>query len=235
MLAGVSAITSLLNNKPFLIAWSTKENYKYLIENWDVNKSYTEQEKNELLIKAKNAYLEKSDEAKDIGKIVHKLIENHIKGKEPLVIPEEAKNSYNSFLDFEKSHNVIWLLTEEIVCSKKHSFCGTLDGLAVIDGVLTLVDHKTSNQVDEIYYLQTGAYQLALMEQMPTVVPQQRIILKIPKNGDKVEPIIVPTDIEFDMETFLHLRECRKWLTNIESNHSYKNENGFNKLIYKKL
>ncbi len=59
MLAGVSAITSLLNNKPFLVAWSTKENYKYLIENWDINKSYTEQEKNELLVKAKNAYLEK--------------------------------------------------------------------------------------------------------------------------------------------------------------------------------
>ena len=163
-----------------------------------------------MLMEAKNAYIGKSDEAKDIGKIVHELIENHIKGQEPLMIPDEAKNSYNSFLDFEKSHHIIWLLSEEVIYDPDNDFCGTLDGLAIIDGVMTLVDHKTSKQIDETYYIQTAGYQKPLEKQIKGLEIKQRLILRIPKDGSPVEPVIVPTNVDFDWEVFLNLRNCQR-------------------------
>jgi ATP-dependent exoDNAse (exonuclease V) beta subunit len=166
---------------------------------------------------AKTAYLRKSDKAKDIGSIVHEMIHYHIRNEaypvqQELVKSEDKEKidaSFNSYLEFEKAHEVVWLLTEEIIFCRTHYYAGCVDGLALVDGILTIVDFKTSGQISDEYFLQLSAYQQALTEQMG-IIPEQRLIIRVPKDGGEVEAVLVPTDYKFDVEVFNHLREVHK-------------------------
>lgn len=197
--------------------------YNFLLPRLAEVQGIDEKKWEDLLMEGKKAHLTKSKDALDIGHQVHDWIENYakwkIKGAKPETkLPEDEKvaHSIKSFLLWETKHEVEWLASELVVVSIKNSFAGTLDGLAKVDGKLTLIDFKTSSQISEDYYLQTGAYQIALEEM--GIVPEQRLILRIPKDGSPVEDHLVPTPLDFDKETFLHLREVYRWNLNYENN-----------------
>ncbi len=244
-LTGVTTIISNMS-KDFMAPWVVKEFYQYMVDNWDLSKTYTPEESEELLLTAKKQYNVKSAEARKIGTIVHEWVSNHIQGKDS-AIPniEEVKNSIKSFLDFEKSHKIEWLLSEEIICSVKKykkektedelivNVAGTLDFLAYIDGVLTLGDFKTSKRISEEAYLQLGAYDFFLKEQMG-FNSEQRMIVRIPKDKSDVEVAVVDTPLKFDQATFFNLKQVHRWKINIKNNFSEK-VGRFNQLKIKHL
>ena len=218
-MTGVTTIIGVRDKSHFLMPWATKENYLYMKGNWDIEKKYSNKEKEDLLFSAKNAYRTKSEKAKGIGSLVHNWIEGYIKfsmkyGKDTEIIScfkpdgDEVLNCIREFFKWEQSHKVEWLASEMVVASEKHLFAGTLDGLAMVDGKFTLIDLKTSNQIDNGYYIQTAGYQMALEEQK--IKPEQRIILRIPKDGKGFESRLVPSDYKSDRDFFINCREIHR-------------------------
>ena len=163
---------------------------------------------------ARKAYARKSKDSLGIGSKVHDWLENHIKGTD-LPITEDIKHPVEQFLKFEKKHKVKWICVEKIVCSPEHLVAGRLDSLAFVDGKLSLIDFKTSSHIDEGYFLQTAGYAMCL-EDMGIPV-EQRIILRLPKDGDDFEAVLVETDYELDKKAFLNLRYAWQWANYIDS------------------
>ncbi len=226
LLTGVTTILGV-RNKDFLKWWTVKLMYETLLPKLKDVQGIGEKEWEAILLEAKKAHTIKSKEALDSGKIAHEWIEQYvgarIDGKalynEPIA-DEKAQNAVNQFLEWEKAHKVEWLASELVLAHPGHKFAGTVDAVARVDGVLSVLDWKTSNQISEEYFLQTAAYMFLLDENLidGEERPTQRIIVRIPKDGKEFEIKVVDTPYEFDVSTFLHLRECHRWNVFIENN-----------------
>lgn len=227
LLTGVTTILEV-RAKDWLKWWPVKLMYQTLLPRLKDVQGISEQEWDEVLLDAKKAHTKKSKEAKDLGQKVHDWIEGYIKaklGSKALPTPpdeEKIANAVNQFLAWEKEHKIQWLKSELIVASMKHLFGGTVDFLAMIDGKLTLGDFKTNSRISEEVFLQTAGYQVALEEM--GVKPEQRMVVRVPKDGSEFEAKVIPTPLDFDKEVFLHLREVHRWNLLIENN--YKDEKG---------
>lgn len=175
----------------------------------------------EFLKNAKGAFRRKTKEAAESGTIAHDYIENHIcERKQPkeLILKinkdEKAKNSIKAFDKWEKEHKVEWLASELVIGSELHEFGGTLDGIAYVDAIPTLIDFKTSQQISEDYFLQTAAYSIALEEMGLKTL--QRIILRIPKDGSEFETLTLQNNLEdgnrleLDKSGFIALRQIQR-------------------------
>lgn len=111
------------------------------------------------------------------GTLIHNTIEAILR-KEPVVIPESIKPAMSAFLDFYSNNEIIPHRIEERLVSKKHHYAGTMDVLAEVNGVLGVLDVKTSISVYRDYNIQTSAYIEALNED-PNMPPLTRWILRI--------------------------------------------------------
>lgn len=211
-------VTSILDNmkKDFLAPWAAKEVVKYLENKHTVIKKMKKSEFISLLEEAKTSWRRKGDSAKESGTIAHDWIEQYLLKQDPK-LPEDkqAKNAVEAFLNWEKENKVEWLYTELVVGSKTHEFGGKIDAVAILNGRKTLIDFKTSNQISKDYFLQTAAYQLALEEMGAEI--EQRFILRIAKNGEGFETLIVPTPYDLDASTFLSLRQVQRWESYIKN------------------
>jgi len=192
-----------------------KEGLKILKEKLAKLKKCTPKEYYQILEQAKKAWAQKSKGALDKGKLFHSWAESFIAGENPKM-PEdkEVLSSVNAFLDWAGKHQIEWLASELMVASMTHKFAGTLDFIARIDGILTLGDFKTSNQMSEDYDLQLAGYWIALNEMLKEGEerPPQRLIVRVSKTGGDFETRICdPTTLQFDSETFLSLRQIHKW------------------------
>ena len=215
-----------------------KEGKKHFVQIFRKIKAMKGIEYYDFLKEAKGAFRRKTKEAAESGTIAHDYIKNFICGVEQpkeLVLAlkkdENAKNSIKAFNEWQKKHNIEWLASELVIGSSLHEFGGTLDGIAYVDNIPSLIDFKTSNQISEDYFLQTAAYQIALEEMGLHTL--QRIILRIPKTGKDFETVTIENNIEngnrleLDKSGFIALRQMQRvdsYYKNI--NHSVKDENG---------
>ncbi|PIR41795.1 MAG: hypothetical protein COV30_02025, partial [Candidatus Yanofskybacteria bacterium CG10_big_fil_rev_8_21_14_0_10_37_15] len=97
------------------------------------------------------------------GTLLHDTVEAILKN-ESVAIPEQIKPAISAFMDFYKKNELIAHRLEERVVSKKHHFAGTMDVLAELNGVLGVLDIKTSVAIYRDYGMQTSAYIAALKE-----------------------------------------------------------------------
>lgn len=220
-LTGVSSILNV-RAKDFLTPWYLKEAYSYLKSNWDLKKTYSAAEKEELLQNAKGAAKVKSKEAMKFGKAVHLWIEDYTTGKNPKPLEDEAQQAcVQKFLVWEKQHEIDWLASEVVVADLELNIAGTLDAVALIDGKLTLVDFKCSKSISDTYFLQLAAYQHMLD---PLIEGDRKIeareIVWIPKDSRPVDGFIVDSKLDFDTETFLYLREIHRYNYYIKNHHN---------------
>jgi hypothetical protein len=124
--------------------------------------------------------------AGDLGAEAHKLIEwtmrsaiGAVAGPKPIV-REQAQWAFAAFMDWAGRVNLKPVLIEQTVYSKTHGFAGTMDVLARVNGVLTLVDFKTGKAIYPEARLQSVAYSVALQE-MGYLAPVQALIVRLPK------------------------------------------------------
>lgn len=119
------------------------------------------------LDEAATAWKLKSEDALDVGSIVHHAIEAYVDGRKADFsgldgeLLEQARKSFQSFLDWERENNVQWLASE-LTVARPPFFAGTLDALAIVNGEHFIMDFKTSAAVYNEYYYQLALYQTAL-------------------------------------------------------------------------
>ena len=153
--------------------------------------------------------------AGDIGTQVHNLIEWNLRtslgqkaGLEPRVV-DDAQWAFMAWQDWAESVQLKPLLIEQVVFSRRHRYAGTMDLLAEVNGVPTLVDFKTGKAIYAEAYLQSVAYQVALVE-MGHCQPGAGLIVRLPKNqtDPAFEVATVPGVAEL-LPTFLAV--CKVW------------------------
>lgn len=202
---GVSTILNTLN-KPALLLWPQREALKSLGAKlvcvdqvkqkfeWrlDGEKVIVQED----IILASKAHLLKSDAGKDIGREVHKLVEQFL-NDEPYS-EDFASVSYKAAENFAKWYNerkFKKLETEKVVYSRKLEVAGTLDAILELDGKIILVDFKTSNTSSDapqgVYpenMLQMGAYSLAYREETGKPI-DNLMVVNISKKDGKIRTL----------------------------------------------
>lgn len=192
-----------------------------------------------LVLSSKMAHKDKLEDASAIGKIAHAWIETYIKaciandlGRKAYLfenLPGEyqAANCCEAAVDWMSWHNVRWIHTEKKVYSLEYGFAGTLDGICMADSCddesccreqfkdrLTLIDWKTSNQLNIEYLLQSAAYQIAYMEEHKEVI-EDRWIIRLGKEDGAFELWHV-TRVTDDFLAFKHALDLTRTLRVIE-------------------
>ena len=155
---GCTSVAKLFDDKGWMCPWAAKMAVEY------VDKNLTSIEQKAIVLKeAKTAWRKKRDTAGAKGTSAHEILEKYIKAKISgipfdlgLFSDPEVNSAVQNFLQWESENHVEWLASEVHVGSLVNGFAGILDFLAVVNGVETLGDFKTSSGIRAEAYIQTA-------------------------------------------------------------------------------
>ncbi len=222
-----SVTTKNILDKPRLIPWAVNLALQHVEDNLEkITKENWEATKNI----AKFLYTSYRDDAGDVGTIAHDGIEAYINEfialrKQPADIRTFVKNEkekdYRAVAAARSAEAVfnkyryipVW--SELLVGSEKDGAAGTLD-LLVLDryGNLILLDHKTSNSVNDFYAVQTAIYARCF-----TFMTKLRIkyvkVFKYSKEYDKYTPYDVP-NVNKAIKAYRDISNIYGWINNGE-------------------
>ena len=138
-----------------------------------------------------------------IGTIGHEMICCHNRGVNfesngyPEDLIDKAENCYLSYLAWEKQHKVWPILCEAALVSELYGYGGTIDMLAKVDGVDTIVDYKTGKAIYPEHIYQVAAYR-NLLEENGHFVSDVRILqIGRDENEGFSEKVVSSTTKEF--------------------------------------
>lgn len=185
VIPGVTTILDVLS-KPALIYWSANQAAEYVRDHLKPGVALDEVQINELYERARKAHTQKKTDAGALGSLVHNWVEDYINGKDPGVpVNEEMRGAVQRFLDWQKEHEVEFLLAEQPIYSRKNGYAGTADFICTIDGKMWLGDLKTSNGIYDTYYAQTASYLQARVEEFPEEAYEGIVVVRVgKKDGD---------------------------------------------------
>jgi hypothetical protein len=154
--------------------------------------------------------------AGDLGTQIHQHVEWFMRtaigaeaGPEPVVV-DAARWASMAFEDWAKSVALKPVLIEKTVYSLAHGFAGTLDLLARVDGVLTVVDFKSGKAIYPEASLQNAAYQTAMREM--GYAPAAGLIVRLPKLESDPAFEVAPVPAAADLfPVFLAVKELWRW------------------------
>ncbi len=142
---GVTTVLGILN-KPALIHWA-----------WDLGTQGID-------------YRKYRDTMADIGTLAHYMVQCDLGGDTPDLTPYSqeqiclAENCLIKFYEWRRENEIVPVLVEAALVSEQYKYGGTIDLLAYVNGVLTLVDFKTSKAVYPEMIHQLAAYNQLLAE-----------------------------------------------------------------------
>lgn len=163
------------------------------------------------------AHRRELEKAGEIGTQVHSLIEWNLRkqlgqtvGPEPRVV-DDARWALMAWQDWAQSVDLLPMYIEQKVFSRVHGYAGTMDLLAKVNGVDTLIDFKTGKAIYAEAFLQNVAYQVALSE-MGHHAAAAGMIVRLPKvqTDPAFEVGIVPPVAEL-FPTFLAVKQLWVW------------------------
>ena len=178
---GTTTITGLLN-KPALIKWSNNLGLKGI---------------------SVGSYV---DDKAMIGTLAHEMILAHLSKRKPETEDysknqiDAAENSFLSYLEWEKQHKIVPIITEHQAVSERYKYGGTLDFYGLVDEIPELIDFKTGSGIYDEMWFQIAAYG----NFAPGCIKRYRI-LNIPRTEDESFKEEVKTDLSLHFEAFLKL------------------------------
>lgn len=199
---GVTTPIHIIDKSAALVPWAAKMVSEKAVRLFPELESKYSGNFSDLMKEAKTAPRDKLEDAGNVGKQAHEIIEaliNHaiafnggvvVQGWEvdpQAGVDPRAVNCVNAALDWMKKHDVVWLSTELKVYSKRFNYGGTMDGLCIVDGIKAIADWKTSNYLYPEYAYQTAAYRHAYWEETHDLV-DDRWILRLGKEDGKFDP-----------------------------------------------
>lgn len=209
----IPSVTQIIDGeeKTGLIFWAVDETTKAMERVFKPDTLYSDVHISAMLKYAKKAHMQKSDEAKDIGTVVHNWIEEYtiysinndnlrpqILDQEEvededippdsMILPQtpEARSSVLAFMDWVETNDVQFLGTEERIVSVKDQWAGTRDTRAIVNGKLGVWDYKTSKNIYGDMFVQGAAYAKG-GEEMGEDPVEEVWILRVPKDGGEFE------------------------------------------------
>lgn len=201
-----------------LISWQKGQALESL---WGaiVNQPVDLEMKAELFKIAKAADRAVSQEAADIGSLIHeyaflfettgdvKLLMDQIRALTP-EIRDKISNGIGKFMAWRSTVSDKLVGVESLVASPTHHVCGKFDKLATRDGKLILSDYKSSKSIYLDMFIQLGGYALAIKEWLGLDV-QGLEILRFGKEDGEFETMMVndPKEIEIFKEQAVRCRQ----------------------------
>jgi len=149
--------------------------------------------------------------AAEIGTQVHGYIEWSLRKAMGQAVPPEPRLSSEAVVAF--SHFQEWMITvhlkplfiEQTIWSSAGGYAGTLDLLAEVNGVPTVIDFKTSSAIYPEMSLQVAAYIHAVRE-MGFAQPDAGMIVRLPKTQADTFEVGTVTDWLERYNEFLAVR-----------------------------
>lgn len=189
-----------------LVQWMKGQSINYTVD-WFLTRGstqdITEEDRKELFKAAKAADQKPSQEAADIGTLVHdfaylselgKTQEAETLQNQIIQLPLESKtkilNGMNRFNDWKRETKDELVKSEELVASPTYMFCGKFDRLARRNGRLILGDFKTSNSIYLEHFIQLAAYRIAIREWFGLEVEGLEV-LRFGKEDGEFETILI--------------------------------------------
>lgn len=169
-----------------------------------------------------------TDELAEVGKAAHTMIAAHLKGLAPNIddytpaAVRMAEVPFSKYLEWAKGKKieVIFADSKQLV-SETYRYGGTVDLLARIDGIVTVLDFKTGKAIYDEMFFQVAAY-AHLVEECVSLKVEQIRILQIGRVGAEGFTERVMTDWSTELRWFLAMREVYA----IEKEREYIAKNG---------
>ena len=154
-----------------------------------------------------------SQQAATRGTAVHKLAEDYLNNEEDWKGKHMPSNlfSFNSIKPvLDERINNIWM-QEVFLYSDKLKCAGQCDCIAEFDGVLSIIDFKTSRRVKKAeditnYFIQLCFYAAAFLERTGVAIKQGVIIMAVDGN----EPLVFKVNTYDYLEHFISVRKKYK-------------------------
>lgn len=202
----VPSVTTALNAiaKPALVPWAAKCAAELFIAEMKPGVALDEVQIRELATRAKNAHRDQATRAAGIGTDVHRWAERFARGENPAPpLNPQIRLGVDAFHAWHRAHDVKSLHVERRVFSRRHQYAGTVDLVAIIDGVRAVVDFKTSTGLWDEYRLQLAAYRQALLEEGVVDDDSDRWMVRFDKSDGSFEAVKLPReDYERDARGF---------------------------------
>lgn len=127
-------------------------------------------------------------------------------------VVDAANLSIKAGLEFLDAHHVEPIFFERVLWHPDHSYIGTVDLIAKVDGVLSALDWKSSKAIYSTMFLQLAAYAAAFMAEFPEQVIINRIVVNIKKDGTGLETETRGLDTySEDLGAFLACGDLYRW------------------------
>lgn len=157
-IASVTTVIGVVDKSGPLIGWAKRTTAEAAVDNAAAIPGWVEMAGRDgavsLLTKAASV---KRDRAADAGTAVHGYAEAISRGID-VEVPEDYAPFVAVYRRFLADFSPAFLAAEEMVCSLKHGYAGTLDAICTIAGETWLLDYKTSKGVYPETALQLAAY-----------------------------------------------------------------------------
>ena len=124
-----------------------------------------------------------ADDAKEAsareGTLVHEAVAAIAAGQHDVAVDPLVRPSVDAFNEFLRNNDVEPLLIEERVAHSGHGYAGTVDMVARVNGVVGVLDIKTSKRIYREYGLQTAAYVHAVAQRSDIETPTTSWVLRL--------------------------------------------------------
>lgn len=181
----------------------------------------SEMDRIEFFKEAKKADEKTSQQAADIGTLLHDYAYLTELGKIPqadallnaiAVLPPDVKEKITTgigkFNLWKKDNTDELVASETLIASPTHLFCGKFDRLAKRNGRLILSDFKSSNSIYLEHFIQLGAYSIAIREWLGMKVEALEI-LRFGKENGEFETLLIddPKELQIFEEQAIRCRQ----------------------------
>jgi hypothetical protein len=227
------SVTGVLGQKAkqALVGWAAKQSLKYVAKKLGEYESakgtppfsIDTAEIHGFLAEAEDAWRE-LDSATTIGTVAHRFAYEELRFRaglsqvkpqfpieaDPVLMPDfsvemvdAVNSSARAVLQFFDDHSIEPILAERPLWSAQSGYVGTPDVICRLDGVLSILDYKSSKAIFAETRIQLAALQNMYQEEFPDQVIRNRWAVNIPKNGGDVQTETYGLDTySEDLESF---------------------------------
>lgn len=210
----VTTITGLADfgKSVALQSWSVRMCMEVLRQRIKPDEIHGAQFLEEAFADAQTNYRNVTKAAADTGTLTHAALERHFTDPEspPPLADTPVRACYDGALEWYGQRDIETLGNEIRVYSRKHKTTGTLDHLARVGGVVSLLDFKAAKSLHTPYVMQLAAYRAFYMEEFPAINIEQAWILQLHDDGAKPYKY-TSEQLDAAYESFLNLRGVYQW------------------------